>query len=513
MKRLYALAILTAAAALSALAADPPKFDAAAATKMLAPFLDEQTVAVARFEAAGIDVDAAADKLAKYVGASEDEVRQIRRVARDFQARFTRAGGQDLYAVLSVADLPRPGPFVLAPAVGRADPAALKVALGDLNMETTDVIGGVAFAGSKRTLERLRSLVSTARPDLAAALAGAGNAQALAVLSLSQDQRRIVAELFPKLPNELGGRPTADLIHGTRWLALAADFTPKLTVKLMVQAKDEATAKDLNALVAAGLLAARVAPNVRRDLPFVDQLTTVLRPQVEGDQLRVVFDEGAASVAQMSKSFIQAAQKKARITQSVNNLKQIALAIHNYADAFRGLPAHAIYSKDGKTPLLSWRVAVLPYLVQDNLYRQFKLDEPWDSEHNKKLIPLMPMVYLDPNAPAANEPGRTNYQIFVGGGAAWERSPKQLTFPKTFADGTSNTIMIAEAGDPVVWTKPDDLEYDPAKPLPKLGTDPTGGFIAAMADGSVRVITPKVTEKTLRAAITAAGGETLGPDW
>src|SRR5262249_2738716 len=157
------------------------------------------------------------------------------------------------------------------------------------------------------------ALVPTPRPDLAAALAGAGSAQALMVFSLSDDQRRVAAELYPKLPSALGGRPTADWIHGTRWAALAADFTPKMAVKLTVQAKDEATAKDLNALAGAGLLAARMSPNVRRDVPFVDQLTAALKPQVEGDQLRIVFDEGDASVAQMSKSLLQAAQRNARI--------------------------------------------------------------------------------------------------------------------------------------------------------------------------------------------------------
>jgi len=513
MKRLLLTVCLAATSVVALPAAGQPKFDAAAAARLLAPFLDEQAFAIARIDAAGIDVDAAADKLAKYTGQPDEDVRKIRRVARDFQARFTRAGGHEFYAIFSVADLPRPGPFVLAPAAGRADAAALKEALADLNMETTDVIGGVAFAGSTRTRDRLRALVPTPRPDLATAIAGAGTAQILMVVSLSDDQRRVAAELYPKLPPALGGRPTADWIHGTRWAALAAEFTPKFTVKLTAQAKDEAAAKDLNALVTAGLLAARMAPNVRRDLPFVDQLTAALKPQVEGDQLRVVFDEGAAAVADISKSLIQRAQQSARISQSVNQLKQLALAMHNHNDAYRALPAHAIYSKDGTTPLLSWRVAILPFVDAGNLYKQFKLDEPWNSENNKKLIPLMPKVYFDPIAPAAKEPGMTHYQIFVGGGAPWERGPKQPLIPKTFTDGTSNTILIAEASDPVVWTKPDDLAYDPAKPLPKLGADPTIGFIVAMADGSVRVIKRAISDKTLRAAITAAGGETLGPDW
>jgi Protein of unknown function (DUF1559) len=211
---------------------------------------------------------------------------------------------------------------------------------------------------------------------------------------------------------------------------------------------------------------------------------------------------------------VQKVREAAARAQGQNNLKQLALAMHNHNSAYRGkLPAHAIYGKDGK-PLLSWRVAILPFVGQDHLYRQFKLDEPWDGEHNKKLIPLMPKVYLAPDAPPVPEPGGTYYQIFVGGGAVWESGPNPPGLPRTFVDGTSNTIMIAEAGAPVIWTKPDDLAYDPAKPLPKLGNVwSRQGFLVALGDGSVRLIRPTVSEATLRAAITANGREVLGADW
>src|SRR5205085_6609675 len=78
---------------------------------------------------------------------------------------------------------------------------------------------------------------------------------------------------------------------------------------------------------------------------------------------------------------------------SANNLKQIGIAMLQYHESNKAFPLHAIYSADGKTPLLSWRVAILPYIDHDALYKEFKLDEPWDSDHNKKLIPLMPRQY------------------------------------------------------------------------------------------------------------------------
>src|SRR5260370_4929892 len=71
--------------------------------------------------------------------------------------------------------------------------------------------------------------------------------------------------------------------------------------------------------------------------------------------------------------------------QCANNLKQIGLALHNYNDAYARLPAVANFDKQGK-PLLSWRVHLLPFIEQEDLYKEFHLDEPWDSEHNKQLI-------------------------------------------------------------------------------------------------------------------------------
>src|SRR5205085_10226222 len=106
----------------------------------------------------------------------------------------------------------------------------------------------------------------------------------------------------------------------------------------------------------------------------------------------------------------------------------------------------AICDKQGR-PLLSWRVAILPYIEQGQLYKQFKLDEPWDSEHNRKLIPLMPATYVVPAAPP--KPGETHYRVFVGGGAAFDLAkPTRIS---QFTDGSSNTFLIVETADTVVW--------------------------------------------------------------
>jgi hypothetical protein len=192
--------------------------------------------------------------------------------------------------------------------------------------------------------------------------------------------------------------------------------------------------------------------------------------------------------------------------RDANNLKQIALAMHNYESTYGHFPPAAICDKQGK-PLLSWRVAILPYIEQDNLYQQFRLDEPWDSPANKKLLEYLPNVYVVPNSKQLPGQYLTHYRVFVGGGALFDMR-KGVKFAE-ITDGTSNTLMVVETAEGVPWTKPEDIPYDPKKPLPKFGDFFDKGFNAAMADGSVRFLPKDIKEQTLRAIITRAGGEVI----
>ncbi|MFN6052013.1 MAG: DUF1559 domain-containing protein, partial [Planctomycetia bacterium] len=123
-------------------------------------------------------------------------------------------------------------------------------------------------------------------------------------------------------------------------------------------------------------------------------------------------------------------REAAQRASSTNNLKMIGLAMHNYDATYNGFPPVAISDKKTGKPLLSWRVALLPYLDEDNLYRQFKLDEPWDSEHNIKLAAKMPKVYTHPTK---NKPGdnKTHYRVFYGNGAVFD-----MNKPCSFRDIT-----------------------------------------------------------------------------
>jgi hypothetical protein len=195
-----------------------------------------------------------------------------------------------------------------------------------------------------------------------------------------------------------------------------------------------------------------------------------------------------------------------------HSLKALAFAMHEYAGDHGTLPPHAVYSEDG-TPLLSWRVLLLPYLGEGDLFDEFRLDEAWDGPNNARLLARRPAAYAAPGWwPPGGRHG-TFYQVFVGRGAAFE-GRKGLRLSQDFPDGTWQTILIADAGEAVPWTKPDDLPYAADRPLPGLGgLRLRGRIMAAFADCSVRSIPEGVGEEALRAAITRNGGEALGPDW
>jgi hypothetical protein len=192
--------------------------------------------------------------------------------------------------------------------------------------------------------------------------------------------------------------------------------------------------------------------------------------------------------------------------QSLNNLKQIAIAMHNYHDVYNGFPPAAVCDKKGN-PQLSWRVLILPFIEQNNLFQEFKLDEPWDSANNKKLLDKMPKVYAIPGK--TKEGGTdTYYRVFVGKGAGFD----WITGTKINAitDGTSNTIMCVTAATAVPWTKPDELEFDPDKDMGKLlGALVSGKVQVAMFDGSVRTFSKIPDKMTLNALITRSGGEVI----
>jgi hypothetical protein len=193
---------------------------------------------------------------------------------------------------------------------------------------------------------------------------------------------------------------------------------------------------------------------------------------------------------------------------SKENLGRVAAALAKYHERTSAFPARASKSADGK-PLLSWRVQLLPDLGYEELYREFHLDEAWDSEHNAPLVAKMPREYggsLAADAKPAN--GNTLVVAVVGPGTCFPE--EGTTSVSQIADGVATTELIAESRSITPWTKPADLELDASGKLKgRLGGVHPGGVVICTADGKPHFVRDANLSVLLPGLITIAGNETI----
>lgn len=230
------------------------------------------------------------------------------------------------------------------------------------------------------------------------------------------------------------------------------------------------------------------------------------RPAPTGERPRAGADAAAAATAR-------------------DRLKQIGKGIHEYESATYSFPA-GIAPPAGKVGL-SWRVMLLLYIGEEKLFGRFKLDEPWDGPTNKALLVPTPKVFESPGRPAPD--GHTYLRSFIGHHAfipapvpgAPQIPPGRFLPGRRIVeiiDGTSNTLMVAEAAEAVPWTKADDLPFpgylaSGPIPVPKLGGVFADGFHGLMCDGEVRFFPATLGDAAFRRIITHNGNdEPFPPD-
>ncbi len=228
-----------------------------------------------------------------------------------------------------------------------------------------------------------------------------------------------------------------------------------------------------------------IAPLMKSLLTFTDPL--VAESRLTRAETSITFTvprlksvEGLSEAAHQAKSAsLILDDQQRRFLQKKRQFSPITLAFHNYHDKYSTLPALNGPGIQGDPhPGLSWRVYLLPFLGEEKLYREFRLDQPWDSEHNKALIPKMPKIF------GTNAEGKTSMHVFTGKEAPFSMD-EGMKF-SLVSDTLPNTLLMIEAGDDVaeIWTKPGGLEFDASDPLKCLGKTRT--FVGALMDGAVR---------------------------
>lgn len=233
------------------------------------------------------------------------------------------------------------------------------------------------------------------------------------------------------------------------------------------------------------------------------------------DRTRVVArstaDQSIERIVPVLAEQLRSSRLAAQRTVAVNGLKQIGLAFHNYQSVNNHFPPAVVIGPDGKTPH-SWRIELLPFLEQQELFNAYKMDEPWDGPNNIKLVDKMPAVFMAVGSDGAPFGRGNKCGVFVvaGKGTLFDGPKGKSIFEIT--DGTSNTILAVSMAKDIPWTKPEDIPFDAAvegQPLPKFGGLDPRGFNVLIADGSVRFLPNSIDPKVLRVLFTYNGGEII----
>ena len=333
-------------------------------------------------------------------------------------------------------------------------------------------------------------------------------------------------KLLDQVRSKIGIQATsmiAPIVDETELLAIGVSTDESLSLKMLSECSDETGCEltlqtaDADFVVLKNMLGEGIKTipedsSERRQFASIqtlfDSFFTSLKSSSEGNVASL-----SATVPLTTPAFeflsegLRASDLASARTDSANNLRVIALAMHNFESANRRFPNSVETQKDGKPcQPYSWRVALLPYLGNQEyqeLHAQYKFDEPWNSDANTELLRKIPKYYGHPQNPSDST--STSYLMPVG--------PETLFAPglpvefRRVTDGLANTIMMIEVKSDIPWTKPADLPIDFSKPMPELGGYSSGGFQVAIADGSVRFIAEVIDQQILKALLTSRGGE------
>ena len=226
-----------------------------------------------------------------------------------------------------------------------------------------------------------------------------------------------------------------------------------------------------------------------------------------------------------------------RRTACKDNLKAIALALHNYHDAYKSFPPAYIADKDGK-PMHSWRVLILPYMdegqcfknydyskpsdapenrdvlekMPDALLKNYDFSKPWDAPENRDVLENMPSIFSCPSNASA-PPNTTSYVGVFGNGCIFD--PERPVRIRDVKDGMTRTLMVGEVVDGTIpWTKPEDIDVSLHPGINKpggFGSRHEGGCQFALCDGSVKFVQDDTDPETLYHLFHRNDGKPIDP--
>lgn len=324
------------------------------------------------------------------------------------------------------------------------------------------------------------------------ALAHAGESPIRMAFSLSADQKRALVEMAPKsfAAGEVGSPASIERLE---WISFELDPKSR-SLGMQVETNASESAKAIAEKLNQTFSATSALPSFRTNLPKLCDWLSSLKLVVDENSIQLnLKDESYDNMIKGIAESVFHQLNRRRYSQSVGKMRKIVLATHNYLDAEGSFPP-AFRTADDGSPLLSWRVLILPYLGEQELYDQFHLDEPWSSEHNLKLAKQVPTVY---QSLAVDKLG--NKTRFVAPYGSTAIAEKGATIPDII-DGTSCTIAVMEVKPEraVIWTQPDKFPVDQDDLITKIVEEGATGFWTVYCDSSAQYISREIELQSLK---------------
>lgn len=481
--------------------------------------VEDSAMVVSHWDMETFDPDVYLTAVAKLYG-NPKSLKEPQQLIRESIATLRQSGVRSLVFAMSLRDLISTGPYVIALTDGKADASKISTTLekiaAQLQMRgrepmTFKVVGDAVVYGNQAVVERVtgarEAKISAERmATFETAWKATGGAGWKIAFAPSVDTQTALRQMVPPFFGPFAKYNIQQVLDGAQWASLGIGTDGGPSVRVTVQSKDAESAAVMSDMVsvAADTIMQEMGgrPSMRGRLGEMVKLRSMLTPSVKKDQL--VTHLSPDDIAQAQELLLKPMMESAKQQQKIISLKQIALAMLNFESVYGAYPPHASFDDQGK-PMLSWRVYVLPFLEHNELYEQFRLDEPWDSKHNLQLVERMPDVFKNPNGNV--EDGKTTYLVPNAEGTVFHG--KNGTKLRHILDGTSKTLLCVDvaAEHAVTWTKPSDWEVDLKKPFDGM-LGKRDAFTACRCDGSVQTFDKKeLSGKQLKGMLTKAGAE------
>lgn len=488
----------------------------------LKPALDTQTIAIINMDLANLQFQQLGEQIGSNIK-SPIQSKLLNQIASDYQDAFTqlhRAGATEINIVFKLGTLVPDNRLIAIKCNGSNSIDQVKGVLQKLDglfgenariSSRDDFVYTGSFhwkhewnelAANPPEWYQLHSAAELG--SLEKAIENAGDAPIRMAFSLSADHKRALVEFDPE--SFAAGRIDSPAsIENLEWISLS--FEPKSrSLKLQIETGNSDSANAVAKKLGESFSFASAAPAFRNNVPELCEWLQSLDICTNNNsiQLNLKDESYDAAINGIAESVFHQLNQQ-RFSQSIGQMRQMIFAIHKYLDAEGSFPPAFSKADDG-SPLLSWRVLILPYLGEQELYERFHLDEPWDSEHNLKLAKQTPEVYARLFGKELD--GKTRFVAPFGKTAIAE---KGATIGE-ITDGTSATVAIMEVtpAQAVTWTMPDKFSIEQEDLILKIVEKGATGFWTTFCDGSAQYIPKEIDPQSLKWLMTINDGNVVG---